>query len=218
MTLSIDHESERNRLKSIAAGYQSQGYDVKIQPHSSDLPDFLAGFEPDLIASSEREKVVVEVKTRSELGSAPTVAALEAALQNRPGWRFELIIDTTATEVRQTLSPTQIRASLQEAMDLEQRKHPAAALLLLWSATEGALRLLAKRENVVLKSIAPAYVMNRLYTLGLLGREQYQTLQEAIRLRDGAAHGFQISVTPEDLMRISTVLKELIDEVEAKAA
>lgn len=31
MTLLIDHESERNRLESIAADYQNQGYDVKIQ-------------------------------------------------------------------------------------------------------------------------------------------------------------------------------------------
>ena len=131
MTLSVDNESERRRLERIAADYQSQGYDVKIQPQPADLP---------------------------------------------------------------------------------------AALLLLWSATEGALRLLASRENVVLKSLAPAYVVNRLYVLGLLGREQYQTLHEMMRLRNQAAHGFQVAVTSEDLSGISTVLKELINEVEAKAA
>jgi Holliday junction resolvase-like predicted endonuclease len=218
MTPSIDNGSERNRLERIAADYQSRGYDVAIQPRRTDLPDFLAGFEPDLIASSKGENIIVEVKTRGELQNVSSVAALEAALQNRPGWRFELVIDGTTTEIRQTLSPAQIWASLQEAADLEQRKHPTAALLLLWSAVEGTLRLLAKRENVVLESLAPAYVVNRLYTLGLLGREQYQMLQQAMRLRNQAAHGFQVSVNSEDLISLSALLRELINEVEPTAA
>jgi hypothetical protein len=94
----------------------------------------------------------------------------------------------------------------------------AAALLLLWSATEGALRLLARRENIDLESLAPGYVLTRLYTLGLLGREQYQILDEIMRLRNQAAHGFQVLVTPQDLTRIAAVLRELLSEVEVRAA
>jgi hypothetical protein len=218
MTPLIANESERDRLERIAIDYQTQGYDVKVQPRPNDLPDFLADFKPDLIASGKGETIVVDVKTRGQLSDAPLAAGLEAALKNRPGWRFELIIDGTAMEPRQTIGATQIRALLEEATELEQRKHPAAALLMLWSATEGALRLLANRENVELESLAPGYLVTRLYTLGLLGREQYQTLDGTMRLRNQAAHGFQVAVTPEDLTGIAVVLNGLLNEVEVKAA
>ena len=90
--------------------------------------------------------------------------------------------------------------------------------MLLWSATEGALRLLTDREDVELESLVPGCLVTSLYSLGLLGREQYQTLDKAMRLRNDAAHGFQVSVTPEDLMGISALLNELLNEVEVKAA
>jgi hypothetical protein len=218
MTLSIPNKSEMNRLERIAAAYRTEGYDVKVQPRAADLPEFLAGFEPDLIAAGKEGTVVVEVKTREDLARTSVATGLEAALENRPGWRFELIIEGGGMENHQPLSTTQIRSLLEEATDLEQQKHAIAALLVLWSATEGALRLLAHRENVELESSAPAYLITRLYTLGLLSREQYQTLDGAMRLRSQAAHGFQVSVGPENLSPIASVLNGLLSEVEAKAA
>jgi hypothetical protein len=218
MTPNTANEPERQRLISIASEYEDQGYKVKLQPSPDELPDFLSAFEPDLIATGKGETVVVEVKTREELRNEQSVAALETALRNRPGWRFELIIDGPPTQHRKTLDVIQIRASLDEADELQRNRHLAAALLLLWSATEGALRLLAGRENIELESLAPGYVLTRLYTLGLLGREQYQILDEIMRLRNQAAHGFEVSVTPQDLTRISAVLRELLSEVEVRAA
>jgi hypothetical protein len=218
MTPLTVNEHERQRLRSVASEYESQGYEVKLQPPPAELPDFLAGFEPDLIATGNGETVVVEVKSRTDLKNEQSVTALENALRDRPGWRFELIIDGPASDHRETLAATQIRASLDEADELQQRGHLSAALLLLWSATEGALRLLASRENIELESLAPGYVLKRLYTLGLLGREQYQILDEIMRLRNQAAHGFQVSVTPKDPTRIAGVLRELLSEVEMRAA
>ena len=218
MTPSIDNNSERNRVERIAQDYRTRGYQVEVQPLPGDLPDFLEGFAPDLILSGKGETVVVEVKTRRELKSPSSFSALEAALQNRPGWRFELIIDGSETEAHQTLTPNQIRTLLQMAMELQSPKFSAAALLVLWSATEGALRLLADQEHVELESLAPEYVVNKLYTLGLLAREQYQTLQRVMRLRNQAAHGFQAAVTSEDLLKISVLSNELLNQVDLKAA
>jgi REase_AHJR-like protein len=218
MTPSNVKESERDRLERIAADYQTQGYDVTVKPRADDLPDFLAGFAPDLIAAGKEGTIVVEVKARGELTGAPSSAGLEAALRNRPGWRFELIIDGSATEAQRLLSTAQIRSSLEVATELEKHRHTAEALLVLWSATEGALRFLADRENVELESLAPGYLLTRLYTLGLLGREEYQILDGAMRLRHQAAHGFQVAVTPENLKAIRAVLNGLLNEVEVNAA
>lgn len=218
MTNSMSAQSELDRLHKIAEDYRARGYEVKIEPRREDLPDFLSSFEPDLIASGRGETVVVEVKTRRELSSPPSPQALEAALQNQPGWRFELIIDGADAELRETLTPDQIRRLLESAKELQRPAFSMAALLTLWSATEGALRLLAQREHVDLESLAPAYVVNKLYTIGLLGRDQLQTLREAMRLRNQAAHGFQVVINSEDLIRLSAVLQELLNEVDVKAA
>jgi hypothetical protein len=191
---------------------------VKVQSGSRDLPDFLAAFQPDILARGSGETIVVEVKNRSALSSLPLDDALEAALRDRPGWRFELVIDAAQIDLGQTLSAAQIRTSLQEAMELQQHEHLIAALLLLWSAAEGALRLLAISESVELESLSPGYLLTRLYTLGLLSRDQYRTLDETMRLRNQAAHGYQVLLTPEVLTGISTAASELLDEVEAVAA
>ena len=211
-------ERERRRLASVASEYEQRGYEVKLRPAAGDLPEFLAGFEPDLIATGNGESVVVEVKARKEFENEQAVAAIEAALRNRPGWRFELIIDGSGSEDARLLGAPQIGTSLEEANELQQRGHVVAALLLLWSATEGILRLLAARENVDLESLAPGYVTKRLYTFGLLGREQYRILDEAVRLRNQAAHGFQVSVTRQDLANVATIARELLSELESKAA
>lgn len=115
MTSSSSTESERKRLERIAEDYRIQGYDAKVQPHREDLPDFLDSFEPDLIVSGQGETIVVEVKTRRELNSVPFPEPLEAALQNRPGWRFELVINREDPELRQTLTASQIRGLLETA-------------------------------------------------------------------------------------------------------
>ena len=218
MTNAMPTESEHDRLDKIAQDYRARGYEVKIQPGREDLPDFLSSFEPDLIASGKGETVVVEVKTRRELNTPPLPQTLEAALQNRAGWRFELVIDGRDAELRETLTLHQIRGLLETAKELERPAFSIAALLTLWSATEGALRLLAQREHVELESLAPAYVVNKLYTVGLLGRDQLQTLREAMRLRNQAAHGFQVAINSEDLIALSAVLQDLLNEVDVKAA
>jgi len=214
-------EHESRRLASVASEYEERGYEVKVQPGAGEMPEFLAGFEPDLIAIGNGESVVVEVKARKEFENEQAIAAIttmEAALRDRPGWRFELIIDGSEPENGRSLGVPQIETALDEANQLQQGGHFVAALLLLWSATEGILRLLAACENVDLESLAPRYVTERLYTLGLLGREQYRILDQAVRLRNQAAHGFQVSVTLQDVASTASTARELLRELESKAA
>lgn len=210
-------ERERQLLASVGSEYEKRGYEVRLQPTAGDVPEFLAGFEPDLIAIGKGECVVVEVRARKGFRSEQVVA-IESALRNRPGWRFELIIDGSERERGFPLGAPQIETSLEEAIELQNGGHLVAALLLLWSAIEGILRLLATREDVELESLAPGYITKRLYTLGLLGREQYRILDEAVQLRNQAAHGFQVSITRQDLANVSTIARELLSELESKAA
>lgn len=211
-------ERERRLVESVASDYQRRGYSVKLQPVAGDMPDFLSGFQPDLIATRADESIVVEIKHRTELRNGQSDAEIEAALRNHPGWRFELVIDGSKSEPPRSLGSSEILTSIEEANDLRQSGHYVAALLLLWSATESILRLIAARENIELESAAPGYITTQLYTLGLLEREQYRVLDEAVHQRNRAAHGFQTSITQQDLANISAVARQLLSELESKAA
>jgi len=210
--------SESRRLAGIAREYEERGYGVKCRPATGDLPEFLADLHPDLIAMGNGESVAIAVKTRAELKDPQTLAALEAAVSDQPGWRFELVIDGSELAGRRPLSGSQLEAYLVEANELQQHGHMTAALLLLWSATEGILRLLALREDVEVESTAAAYLPKRLYSLGLLKRDQYWTLDAAMRLRNQAAHGFEVEVSRQDLAPIAAVARDLLGELNSKAA
>ena len=72
------HEAYQRKLQEIAAEYRAQGYDVRIEPGPEDVPAFLTGFRPDLIARGPHDSVVVEVK------AGTTTAASSATSKSRP--------------------------------------------------------------------------------------------------------------------------------------
>jgi hypothetical protein len=127
-------EHASRRLASVAAEYENRGYKVRLQPAAADVPEFLGGFEPDLIAIGNGESVVVEVKAGKELfETQQSITAMEAAVRGRPGWRFELVIDGSNPELGRSLAAPQIETSIKEANELQRGGHVVAALLLLWS-------------------------------------------------------------------------------------
>jgi REase_AHJR-like len=218
MTLIEKNKRERKLLAEIAAEYQQRGYSVKIEPSDEDLPIFLAGLRPDMIATRDDENLVVEVKSRRDVAQATDMAEIESALKERSGWRFELVIDGTESETQPILNLDQISRAIQEANHLKQEGYVVAAFLLLWAATEGLLRSIADREQVDLDSAASGYLTKRLYSVGLLARDQYLVLEDAVRLRNVAAHGFQASITIDAFLRLAAVSNQLLDELGIKAA
>ena len=199
MTLTEKSKRDHQRLAEIANEYTQQGYSVKVEPNDDSLLNFLAGLHPDLIATRDGETLVVEVRSRREIAQASDVVAIENALQGRNGWQFELIIDGSEPETQPILDLDQISKAIQEVGHLKQEAHVVAAFLLLWSVTEGLLRYIADREQIDLDSTATGYLIKQLYSVGLLARDQYLVLEDAVRLRNFAVHGFQVSISNDSV-------------------
>ena len=51
---------EKRRLREVVREYEELGYEVRVAPRASDLPEFLREFERELIAYNGHEGVVVE--------------------------------------------------------------------------------------------------------------------------------------------------------------
>lgn len=187
---------ERRRLLEVAREYEQNGYKVTVEPRGEQLPDFLSQFEPDLIAYRDGEAVVVEVKSKISLAQAQYLPTLTSVINATPGWTLELVVTNSRNLVVeadnvQGLSEAEIQVRLATASDIEVAAQGDAALLLAWSAAEAALRLLAERHSVMLESNQPLYVLKKLYSLGIISREDYLLLNEAMRSKNLISHGFR---------------------------
>ena len=208
---------EHDRLRRVAREYKRQGYDVVLQPSNDHLPEFLKGFQPDLVAYGLGENVVVEVKTRSSLAAATELPDIAKQIEDRPGWRFDLILTNPK---RQTCVPQEavlpafdeIVKRLTIARELVQKNALNSAMLLAWTSLEGVLRLLSHDEVPGLESQGPERLLKELYALGLLTKQSYDRLQGSITLRHALVHGYSVTtLKPANVMRLIEEAESLLE-------
>jgi hypothetical protein len=184
---------EELTLRGIVREYKNRGYKVIVQPSPSQLPEFLAGHRPDIIAASDAETVVIEIKARRTLQGDASVSRLAELLGDRPNWRFELVVaDHDGEDAYGEYPPIdeqRIGALVDVARMLRGEGDYAAALMMLWVATEGALRLVGEREGLRLQGQDTGAVIKELAMLGYLDGEHYQVLRDSMMLRNALVHG-----------------------------
>jgi hypothetical protein len=186
---------EQEKIDDLAAEYQTKGYSVRIRPVPGELPPFLGGFAPDLIATSPTGNVVVQVKSSSRFSPDEAQRLAEVVSQN-PLWRFELVFvsppvapDVPAQE--ELAADEQVTRMLDDAEVLSRNGHLDAAGLIAWSAVETILRRRAQSAAPELERQSSARVLKQLYSLGRLDSGLYEKLLRLMEFRNAVAHGFQ---------------------------
>lgn len=218
MTMSID-TPEQQRILRVAREYKQKGYQVVVAPSKSDLPEFLADYQPpDLIAQNQEETVVVEVKSRTALSQSHDLPALAKAIQEKPGWRFELVVTNPQQELikdeYQPLNTQNILDQLAQTNQLIHMGYYNAALVLTWAAAEATMRLLGKREGIKINEWVPFSTVKTLFSLGILSQEDYQTLGKGVELRNVIVHGYQATtVNSKFLDSMKEVIGRLLQEI-----
>lgn len=203
----------RKHLLKVAREYEEQGYRVLRQPGQSDLPDSLSGYQPDLIAYGADENVVVVVESGDTLAQSDYLPSLANAVDTMPGWRFELIVTndrnaSVADENAEELDQRDIQrriAQVRQLLDNGQQDDIAA--LLAWTIVEAAMRLLARREAIALERDQPTLMLTKLYSLGLVSREEYDLFGKGLHFRNLIVHGYRSPGSNED------VAGKMIDKV-----
>lgn len=181
-------------MTQIAREYAGKGYSVNISPAPDELPPFLRQFTPDMYVMNDNEQVVIEVKSGKSLARAKDMAKLAKAIEENPGWRFELVVTNPRTQASYqiefpTLRENDIRDCLTDIDTLLSREEYEAAIMLCWAATEGTLRLIAQREHIRLKSKQPEFAVKKMASMGYLSEDEHQVLRTAIELRSHIMHG-----------------------------
>ena len=206
-------ELENAKLEQVAAEYRQKGYHVSTRPTSDDVPQFLTPFQPDLIATSEKDNVVVEVKSSRELTEGSLVLLAEK-IESRPGWRLELVLvnPPSAQEVPAygALFPEdRVDNLLHEAQVLRQEKRYNPAALLAWAAAEAIFRRMAVASGVEVERKSTGSVLKSLYALGLIDADQYDNFARAMEFRNAFSHGFDAFLQPENIDRVIHDVEEL---------
>ena len=204
--------SHNQIVDEIADKYEKQGYRVIIEPKQ--LPDFLKGYRPDLLAEGQSESVVVEVKVGREVRRADYWSSLAATVGQQPGWRFELVVaNPQQSPEKESISIEEIEALLRESEQLEQRGNQKAALLVTWPALEASLRFAAETHRVDTPDDQPQTLIGRLYSDGVLEEEEYRALKQGLRIRNATVHGFRGESVQEELLhQLRALARHLVSE------
>lgn len=206
-------ELEQHKIAELTAEYQSEGYAVSIRPVGTELPEFLRSFEPDLIATSSRESIVVEVKASSAM-DAGQITRLAEAVERQPGWRFEVVFvsQPVAAEipaVEQLAPEAQVNRLLSSAEALFAKGEIEAAAMLAWSAAETILRRSAQLVAPEMERQSSARVLKHLYALGRIEPGTYEKLLLLMQFRNAVAHGFEARTSAPSIADVVSEIRRM---------
>ncbi|MFL6603052.1 MAG: hypothetical protein ACJ8R9_17230 [Steroidobacteraceae bacterium] len=227
MTAKTPEQQARER---IAQEYRDRGYDVVVEPRDHDLPDFLAGTFPDLLARTSHEAVLVEVRRTSALRDSRDLEEFARRITGRTGWRFELVTvlpergTSDPLEGTKRLSLKQIREQLKEAERMAAEGHSRLALILAHAATEAALFVWA--HSVPPEDLSgsprpqtPRALIRQMAIIGVVPQNYSSEFRELEELRNALVHGFDVRApSPSDvklLIRIATSVLTAVTESNA---
>lgn len=215
----VSHEAYRQKLQEIAAEYEAGGYEVLVEPRPEQLPEFLAGFRPDLVARGPNESVVVEVKVGTRTAASERFRELAETIQRQPGWRFSLVVidprsDEVAPPTQQLVARQEIVDRLGRANELLKTGATDAAFLLMWVAVEALLRHIATREGLPLERVPSSSLMKELFSLGILSRSELDVAQRAFSVRNALVHGFATTRLDETSRELAQFAQKLLLELD----
>lgn len=220
---------KKTDVASVEEQYRRDGYRVAAPPASSDLPEFLSGFMPDVLAQKDGENVVVTVVDRDQVAQQKHFLGYWVGKVNaQPGWRFDLVItesspwtdrvagDASERDIEEIREQNiEVRRTLQQGL-----LQPAS--LFAWSLVEAALRILARSNAIALKNNMPVYVSKQLYSVGAISRAEFDKLQRLMTVRNSVAHGLKTSKLDEsviaEMMQTTEDLLSLAEAAERSAA
>jgi hypothetical protein len=209
------------KIREIAEDYRARGYNVTIDPPPQQLPKFLKGLQPDIVASTPQDNVVIEVKTRYAIRGSDSVRRMADAVAGEKGWRFELVLlsddEMGPNRFGEPLSLDTSRDYLASAKQILEGGNIVASFITAWIATEAVLRVIAKHNALKTQTLSPTVLLKELVFAGAISREQYQMLDQKQSLRNRIVHGFQqTDISRTEVEELITIASNLL--IEARRA
>lgn len=192
MTETADEERRKVQRK-VAREYRRLGFKVLETPTDADLPAFLSGFAPDLIATNDDEQVVVEIKRADKLKGSNDLTELAARVAEHPTWRFELIaLEAPGASETRTVSVGELGLLFKAAMrEFEAGNDTLRRTLLigLTSILEALLHQVALERGVEIAGRSMGALIRELSFQGIVDDALMTGLERARTWREAVLHG-----------------------------
>jgi hypothetical protein len=208
-------ERHLRAVAELTADYTRQGYTVISQPRMEDTPEFLRPYLPDLLATKDDERWIIDVKTPGfTVGEQDGWSRLSRHAAGA-GWRFRLVVARSGEDDPRSYTmpdAAEIEAGLADPPKLAAAGQQGAALLLAWSLFEAAARrrLLDDDEDPG-RPATPLGLVKTLVSLGHVDEPEFDALRDITALRNQVAHGlFQAKVSSERLALLATLTRRLL--------
>ncbi|WP_434588775.1 hypothetical protein J3Q09_14005 [Pseudomonas sp. R4-83] len=214
---------ELQRVRELANEYTKKGYTIVYPQSDNDLPLFLRGegYMPDLIATSDKENLVIEVKTSKTVRHDKYISRISELVNSRPKWQFLFVLTNPRNKSSVPVPPVSER--WQEL--LSKSRHPAlqlpelseAAFVLAWAALEGVIREASVEEltegskPVAAKVVkSPMSQIRDAVILGLVDRKDLTKLEKLFYMRNSIVHS---TSGPRPSLEDVHHLQLLVDEI-----
>jgi uncharacterized protein YutE (UPF0331/DUF86 family) len=208
---------EQRKIRAIAREYERGGYRVIVPGQGRDLPAFLQGLTPDLIAESEKDRVVIEVKRSNLVRGSNELQEIAEHVSREPGWRFELV---TIPPLEQVALPTAERMDYMESRARQAMNIGLAdvAYAYAWTAIEELLSDLALQHGLKVSKASSVHTARDLVSRGVISREALDTIEQARTIRNLLVHAQkEILPSTEDVEKLLALGRHLRGEVAAAA-
>ena len=216
---------EEEKIKDLAKDYEKKGYQVFANPSQHDTPTFLAemGFRPDLIATSENENLIIEVKSSQSLSTIKNIENIASRINKEPGWDFILVLTNPKEKQIETnndinISLSDIKHSFAKVENLIEHREindiSDVIIIYMSSVLESILRIGIKEytDNYAFKGTKS--LLRDSQTLGIISRNDFSFLNEIQNMRNQISHGIlNISVDNEYLDKYYQVVRRIFNEI-----
>lgn len=185
-------------LESLRPEYEEKGYRFVVHPQRSDLPAFLAPYQPDAIATKDDHNIAIEVKSRVSSANNLSIRRIRKFFEGQPNWRLRVIYMGSDFPRAPGLPKADWAAIMAQTAEIGFLAHEGsmrAAFVLAWGLLEATLN--AVQPDADARPRPPGAVVQALAMNGHIPHELEAPLRARIDMRDRILHG-DLTAEPTD--------------------
>jgi hypothetical protein len=153
---------------------------VVDRPDPGELPEFLKGYRPSLIAERDDDHAVVEVRTARSLKGSNEFVELASLVNGEAGWRLELV---TVRPVDPLPDPEPARRHFREMANDPRLAPPDVKAVYFASVIEGLVTDLARRRGIRRTGGSIEALVHEIAFKGIVDEDTEADILSAVDLR-----------------------------------
>jgi hypothetical protein len=185
----VDQRSESSSQGKIVTKYRRLGYEVVEHPSADDLPGFMHGVQPDIVARSKADNVVIEVKKSGALKGANELVSIADRILGHPDWRFELVVLDDEENDRSSTSRANFGKAVENARKAISLKLFDLSYIYLCEVLAGIAREVARASGLKVGNKTDRDLFHDLGFRGIIPQEMIEASLTVLSVRNRISHG-----------------------------